>query len=97
MDKIIGRTFRNETVNLDFSDYEKCSFINCIMHTDYGIFRLVDCDLSDCKLDLGHPAQNIAMLIKMFFPDMPIWIEGKETKQEVLQRMKKKLQEEGVI
>ena len=97
MDKIVGGTFKNEAVNLDFSHYEKCSFINCTIYTDYGTFKLVDCDFSNCRLDLGHPAQNIAMLIRLFFPDMPVWIEGKETKEQVLERMKKRLQDEGMI
>jgi hypothetical protein len=97
MDKIVGRTFRNEFVNLDFSDYEKCSFLNCTIHTDYGLFRATNCDFSNCKLDLGIPAQNIARLIKLFFPDMPMWIEGEETKKQVLQRMKKKLEDEGIV
>ena len=97
MDKIIGRTFRNEAVNLDFSDYEKCTFVNCTIYFDYGIFRATNCDFSGCKLELGPHAQNVARMIKGFYPDMPLWIEGEETKEQVLQRMKKKLQDEGVI
>jgi hypothetical protein len=97
MEKIVGRTFKNEFVNLDFSSYEKCSFVGCTIHTDYGIFRLVNCDFSNCKLDLGIPAQNMAKLIKLFFPDTPIWIEGEETKEQVLRKMKKKLEDEGIV
>jgi len=98
LEKIIGKTFRNTTVNIDFSEYEKCSFINCVIHTDTGQFgRIVDCDFSNCKLSLGDPAKKIAELIRMFYPDMPFWLEGKETKEQVLQRMKSRLQKEGVI
>lgn len=97
MEKIVGRTFRNQNVNLDFSDYEKCSFVGCTIHTDYGTFRLVNCDFSDCKIDLGGPAQNMSKLLRLFFPNMPIWFAEEETREQVLQRMKKKLQEEGVI
>lgn len=97
MEKIIGKTFRSQFVNLDFSDYEKCNFIDCTIHTDYGIFRATDCDFSKCKLDLGNPATNIAKLIKGFFPDMPMWIEGEETKEKVLQKMKERLEKEGMI
>ena len=91
MEKIVGRTFKNEFINLDFSAYEKCNFVNCTIHTDYGLFRAVNCDFSNCKLDLGNPAQNIAKLIKGFFADMPIWFEGEETREQALQRMKKNL------
>ena len=35
--------------------------------------------------------------MKNFNPDMPIWFENEETKEQVLQRMKKKLQDEGMI
>ena len=75
LEKIVGRTFRSETVNLDFSAYERCNFIDCTIHSDYGIFRLVECDLQNCKLSLGGPAENIARLIQMFFPDRPIHFE----------------------
>ena len=97
MEKIIARTFKNEIVNLDYSEYNKCSFTNCVIHTDVGIFSAVNCDFSECKLDLGQQATNIAKLIRLFYPDMPFWIEGEERKEQVLQRMKKKLQDEGVI
>jgi hypothetical protein len=97
MQKIVGRIFKNEKINLDFSAYEKCTFINCEIYTDYGIFGLVNCDFSNCKLSLGNPANNIARLIKLFYPDMPIWFENEETKEQVLQRMKKKLRDEGII
>jgi len=72
LEKIIGETFRNETVNLDFTAYEKCSFINCTIHTHYGIFSLIGCVFTDCKLSLGGPAENVAKLIKLFFGDRPI-------------------------
>lgn len=97
MEKVIGKTFQNTDVFLDYSDYEKCNFINCTIHTDSGIFRLVNCDFTNCRLDMGTQARNIALLIKLFYPDTPIWFEGQETKQQVLQRMKKKLQDEHII
>lgn len=98
METIIGRTFRNERVNIDFSGYEKCSFINCVIHTDTGQFgKIADCDFSNCKLSLGEPAKRIAELIRMFYTDTPFWIEGEETREQVLQRMKRFLEKEGVI
>ena len=66
MEKIVGKTFRKVTVNIDFSSYEKCSFIDCVIHTDYGFFRFVNNDLTRCRLDLGTPASNIARLIRLF-------------------------------
>lgn len=75
LERIVGRTFKNETVNLDFSAYERCNFVNCTIHSDYGIFRLVDCDLQNCKLSLGGPAESVARLIQLFFPGRPIHFE----------------------
>jgi hypothetical protein len=97
MEKIIGRTFRSESVDLENCAFEKCTFINCEIRVDRGNFSLINCDLSDCRLSLGKYAVNIAQLLMLFYPDMPIYVEGKETKEQVLQRMKKKLQDEGVI
>ena len=97
MDKIVGKTFRNETVDLENRWFEKCSFVKCVICADRGNFSLVDCDFSECKLSLGKYAVTIAKLLKLFYPDTPIWIEGEATKEQVLQRMKKKLQDEGVI
>jgi hypothetical protein len=97
MEKVVGKTFRNERINLDYSIYERCSFINCELVTESGIFSLANNDLSGCRLNLGGAARNIAMLIKMFYPDMPIWFEPDETKQQILQKMKERLQKEGLI
>lgn len=98
MEKIVGRTFRNERVNVDFSEYEKCTFINCTVHTDTGQFgKIVNCDFHNCKLSLGDPAKRIAELIRIFYPDTPFWIEGVETREQVLHKMRKFLEEEGVI
>jgi len=96
MEKVIGRTFRNERIPIDYSIYERCTFVNCELYTESGVFSLVNNDLSGCKLNLGGAARNIAVLIKMFYPDMPIWFEPDETKEQVLQKMKKKLQDEGI-
>jgi len=49
---VVGKTFKNQVVRLDYSYYEKCSFINCTIHTEAGIFGLVNCDFSNCKLSL---------------------------------------------
>ena len=72
METIVGKTFKDTRVNLDFSAYEGCNFVNCTIHVDYGIFRLVNCDLVNCKLSLGNPAVNVARLIQTFFKDRPI-------------------------
>ena len=96
MEKVIGQVFRNKRIELDGHSYEKCNFINCELYTEIGNFSLIDNDLSNCRLGLGGFAQNIAVLIKMFYTDMPMWFSP-ETKDLVLQKMKKKLQDEGII
>ena len=75
MDKVEGKTFRDEFIDLDFTHWEKCSFINCKIHTTYGIFKLMNNDFSDCKLSLSGPAETIARLIQEFFKDRPIFFE----------------------
>lgn len=60
MNKIIGQTFRDQFIDLDFTHWEKCSFINCTIHTTYGIFRLENNDFSKCKLSLGGSAATVA-------------------------------------
>jgi len=72
MEKIIGRTFRNERVNLDFTAYEKCNFINCEIYLEYGITSLVNCDFSKCSLHLGGPAATVAKIMRLFFPEVPL-------------------------
>lgn len=78
MHKNIGQTFRNEVIDLDFTHWEKCNFLECTIHTNYGIFKLVKCDFVDCNLSLGGSAQTVALLIKGFFPDKPIHFENKK-------------------
>lgn len=97
MKQTIGKTFRNERVELDYSTYEKCSFIKCEIYTNVGDFSLIDNDFSDCRLSLGPNARNIAKLIQLFFPDMPIWFAPEENREQVLQKMKGRLQIEGLV
>ena len=97
MNVIIGKTFRNERIDLENTAFQKCSFINCEIYADKGNFNLVNCDFSKCKLILGKSATTIAKFLRLFYADMPLWVEGEETKEQVLLRMKKKLQEEGLI
>ncbi len=78
MNKVEGRTFRNELIDLDFSDWEKCNFINCTIHTTYGIFKLKNNDFSKCKLSLDGPAETLARLLHIFFEDKPIFFESKK-------------------
>lgn len=66
MDKIIGKHFRNQKVRIDFSEYEKCTFINCEIILEYGITSLINCDFSKCKLVLIGNATTIAKIMKMF-------------------------------
>lgn len=96
MEKIVNKTFKGQLVNVDFSEYEKCNFIGCMIHIEYGITRLSNCDLSDCNLSLGGPAMNIAKIIRLFFPDMPIWFKDQETKEDILQAMRERLKKENV-
>lgn len=72
MDKIVGRTFKNERITLDFTEYERCTFVNCEVHVEYGITSVVNCDFSDCKLSLGGPAATVARIMKLFFPQVPL-------------------------
>ena len=97
MNVIIGKTFRNERIDLENTAFQKCSFINCEIYADKGNFNLVNCNFSKCKLSLGKSAAAITKLLTLFYPDMPLWVEGEETKEQVLLRMKKKLQQEGLI
>jgi hypothetical protein len=76
MYRIVGQTFRDHFIDLDFVHWESCSFINCTIHSSYGIFKLIGNDFSKCKLSLGGPAETIARLIREFFPDKPISFES---------------------
>lgn len=75
MNIVEGQTFRDTTIDLDFTDWKKCSFINCTIHTTYGIFKLRNCDFTGCKLALAGVAETVARLLKLFFPDRPIHFE----------------------
>ena len=77
MNKVEGATFRNQHIDLDFTHWEKCLFINCTIYTTYGIFKLINNDFSNCKLSLAGPAETVARLIRGFFPDRPIHFETK--------------------
>lgn len=76
MNRVIGRTFRNEVIELDFTIWEKCVFVNCTIHSTYGIFGLKDNDFSNCKLSLDGQALTVARLLHLFFPDKPIHFEN---------------------
>lgn len=95
MDKIVGRTFRNEFVNLDFTDYEKCTFINCTIHADFGIFRLVSNDFSDCKLDLGHPARNMQYWWRISIPTCRYGLRMKKQKSKFCREWKRNCKMKG--
>jgi hypothetical protein len=72
MEQIIGKAFKNQKVRIDFSEYEKCTFVNCEIVLEYGITSLVDCDFSKCKLTLAGNAIAIAKIMKLFYPDLPL-------------------------
>lgn len=76
MNKVEGQTFRNQFIELDFTHWEKCSSVNYTIHTSPGIFKLINCDFSNCKLSSGGSAETVARLIKLFFPDRPIFFEA---------------------
>ena len=59
MNVIIGKTIRNERIDLENTAFQKCSFINCEIYADTGNFNLVNCDFSKCKLSLGKSAAAI--------------------------------------
>jgi hypothetical protein len=75
VEKVIGRTFKDDTIFLDFSYYEKCSFINCTLVIEYGFFHLIDNDFSNCRLSMRGPAETIARFLQAWFKDKPIWFE----------------------
>jgi hypothetical protein len=96
LEQVIGQVFRNRRVDLDGHSFEKCTFVNCELYTETGQFSLINNDLSGCRLGLGGSAQNIAFLLKMFYPDTPIFFNP-ETRAQVLEQMKRTLQKEGII
>jgi hypothetical protein len=82
MKVIIGKTFRNERVDLEKSAFQKCSFINCEIYADKGNFSLVNCNFSNCKLSLGKSAAAIAKLLRLSYPEMPLWNKGENQKNK---------------
>ena len=82
MNTIEGKTFRDQLIDLDFTIWEKCSFIDCTIHISYGIFKLRNCDFSNCKLSLRGAAGTVAKLIKLFFKDNPIFFEEEKKKSD---------------
>lgn len=74
-----NKSFKDERINLDFSEYENCTFEECEIHLEYGITRVVNNDFEKCTLHLHGPALNVAQIIKLFYPEsFPIIINNKE-------------------
>lgn len=72
MDVIEGRTFRNQTIRLDFSCWRKCDFINCTIVFEYGIYELTGCEFVNCRPVAKGNAETILRTIKLFFPQIPV-------------------------
>ena len=94
---VIEKIFRKEDVYLDGHSWERCLFDNCNIIIERGEFDLINCEFYNCRLTLRGNAIAIAKVLKLFYPDMPIWFADEETKQQVLERMKKRLYREGVL
>ena len=75
---ISDRTFVDELLELDFHRYERCTFKRCTFHLKYGNYRIFDCHLDSCGLQLEGPALGVAVLLKGFYKDQPIEIENEE-------------------
>lgn len=62
--KIEEKTFKNETVYLDFNHYLFCEFYNCRIIVEYGISRLIDCHFQECNFVIpqGSPASLVVTL-----------------------------------
>ncbi len=56
---IQNETIEDEEIKIDFKEYRKCTFKNCEIILEWGIFRLSDCVFDHCNFILieGSPAQ----------------------------------------
>lgn len=74
--KVNKRKFKNETVEMDFCEFTKCSFKNCVLQIKYGNFKLYDCIIDSCSLSMEYPALMVAIFLKAYFKDKPIEINN---------------------
>jgi len=94
---VTEKIFRNEDIYLDGHSWKRCLFYNCNIIIERGEYDLIECEFHSCRLTLRGNAIAIAKVLKLFYPDMPIWFSNEETKQQVLERMKEKLKQEGML
>jgi len=69
MNKYKDKTFKNEKVCLDRSEYERCSFEDCEIHLKSGITKVANCEFKNCSLHLSGPASTVGMVIRLFYPE----------------------------
>ncbi len=75
--EVKNKVYEDATINIDGYHFEGCTFKRCVIETNRGEFNLVSCGFEGCRLSLGGNALSIAILLKMFFGDRPIFFEEK--------------------
>ena len=63
-ERFVGRTFRNEIIELDGREFEHCEFVNCMVIVRRGETRLHRCTFDRCKLMLKDEAYTVGKIIQ---------------------------------
>lgn len=68
MHTVTGIHFENQRIDLDYTRWVNCSFVNCEIFIDAGVFHLIDNEFIKNELTVTGSARNILMVADMFSP-----------------------------
>ena len=69
--------FENESVKLDFNRWRGCTFNNCEIVVEHGVFDLVGCTFNGCKFTATGHAIAILKIFKVAYPTIPVGEDAK--------------------
>ena len=69
MNHEIDKAFEGQKIYLDYTIWERCTFLDCEIIVEYGMYHLKSCDFVRCNLTLTGRAMRVAKIMYLFFPD----------------------------
>lgn len=66
--RIHEHEFLNQTVHMDFHDFDHCTFKNCqlIIH-GFGQFQLINCEFDNCRFQMADAAATTLSVMRAMY------------------------------
>jgi hypothetical protein len=63
-----NKTFKNETIDLDFNKFRECSFVDCkITYRGFGTFELSNCQFDRVSWNFADAAAHTLSFLKSMY------------------------------